>query len=82
MSKTKTVEPATDEAVQQAREQLDQHLQGMLQWHFDPATGSPFWLEWLESVDWDPREEVKGFDDIIKFCTVCAWKRRKQKLWT
>ena len=42
-----------EDAVKQARETRDQHLRDMLQWHFDPATGCPFWLEWLDSVDWD-----------------------------
>jgi phenylacetate-coenzyme A ligase PaaK-like adenylate-forming protein len=39
----------------------------MMQWHFDPATGSPFWLEWAERAGWDPRREVHSYADLDKF---------------
>ena len=39
----------------------------MVSWHFDPATGCPFWLDWAEKAGWDPRREVNGFDDLKKF---------------
>jgi len=58
-----TVSP---EAVQKARAQLDAHLREIIQWHFSPETGSPFWIEWARR-NWDPRTEVRGFDDILKF---------------
>ena len=28
-----------------ARERLDAHVREIVKWHFDPATGCPFWLE-------------------------------------
>jgi hypothetical protein len=33
-------------------------------WHFDPATGCPFWIEYAEKLGWDPRQEIKGFGDL------------------
>ena len=36
------------------REELDAHVRDMVQWHFDPETGCPFWLEWASKSDWDP----------------------------
>lgn len=54
------------EAVQAAREQLDAHLREILQWHFSPETGCPYWLDWA-ARNWDPRKEVQSFDDILKF---------------
>jgi len=30
---------------QQAREQLDAHVREIVNWHFDPQNGTPFWLE-------------------------------------
>ena len=37
-------------------------------WHFDPATGTPFWLELGRAASgFDPRREVSGYDDLDKF---------------
>jgi hypothetical protein len=33
-------------------------------WHFDPATGSPFWLDYARRLDFDPRREIGGYDDL------------------
>jgi hypothetical protein len=38
-----------------------------MQWHFDPATGCPFWIEWAAKAGWDPRREVQSFADLKKF---------------
>ena len=53
--------------VEEARRRLDEHVREMMQWHFSPDTGSPFWLERAASFDFDPREDVGGFDDLKKF---------------
>jgi len=58
-----TVSP---EALAQARAQLDAHVREIIAWHFSPETGCPFWLEWARK-NWDPRREVQGFDDLLKF---------------
>jgi phenylacetate-coenzyme A ligase PaaK-like adenylate-forming protein len=47
--------------------QLDAHVRDIVHWHFDPATGSPFWLEFAAKLDWDPRKEIRGFADLKKF---------------
>ena len=49
------------------REALDAWVREVVGWHFDPATGCPFWLQWAEKAGWDPRAEVQGFDDLKKF---------------
>lgn len=43
---------------------LDEHVRSMVRWHFSPATGTPFWLDWAEQAGFDPIKEVKGFDDL------------------
>jgi phenylacetate-coenzyme A ligase PaaK-like adenylate-forming protein len=48
-----------------AREILDQHTRDIIAWHFGPQTGCAFWLEWARRAGWDPREAVRGFDDLI-----------------
>ena len=50
-----------------ARASLDAWVREVVAWHFDPATGCPFWLEWAEKAGWDPRKEVECFDDLRKF---------------
>jgi phenylacetate-coenzyme A ligase PaaK-like adenylate-forming protein len=55
----------SQEAVQKAKQELDQHCVETIQWHFSPETGCPFWLDWASKAGWDPREEVKCFDDLI-----------------
>jgi len=51
----------------EARSQLDERVREIIAWHFSEETGCPFWLDWLKKSDWDPREEVKSYDDIVKF---------------
>jgi phenylacetate-coenzyme A ligase PaaK-like adenylate-forming protein len=36
-------------------------------WHFHPDTGTPFWLERAKTLGFDPRKEVKSFEDLSKF---------------
>ncbi len=55
------------ERIEEARKRLDAHVVETVQWHFDPATGCPFWLEWAASAGWDPRREVRGFADLARF---------------
>ena len=53
--------------VQPAGDALDAWLREVVRWHFDPEKGTPFWLEWAEKSGWDPREEVTGFTDLVRF---------------
>jgi len=50
--------------VDDARRTLDAHVREIVQWHFDPKTGCPFWLEYAESLSFDPRKEVHSFADL------------------
>jgi hypothetical protein len=47
-----------------ARQKLDAHVREMMQWHFSPETGSPFWLEFARQLDFDPRQEIAGYADL------------------
>jgi hypothetical protein len=50
-----------------ACEQADEHVRAMMRWHFDPATGSRFWLERRDRLGFDPIEDVRSVDDLLKF---------------
>jgi phenylacetate-coenzyme A ligase PaaK-like adenylate-forming protein len=41
-----------------------------MDWHFSPATGSPYWLERARSLEFDPRADVKSFEDLTLFPNV------------
>ncbi len=58
------VDPA---AVKAARDRLDAHVRDIVRWHFDPATGCPFWLERAKQFEFDPLTDVKGYADLEKF---------------
>ena len=47
-----------------ARQALDAWTREIVQWHFDPETGCPFWLEYARELDWDPRKEIRTYDDL------------------
>ena len=54
-------------AAETARAALDAHVREIVNWHFDPATGSPFWLDYANKLGWDPRKEIGGFGDLSRF---------------
>jgi hypothetical protein len=58
---------ASPEQVRQAKEKLDAHVREIVAWHFDPTTGTSFWLERARTLGFDPRKEVRGYDDLKKF---------------
>jgi phenylacetate-coenzyme A ligase PaaK-like adenylate-forming protein len=59
--------PLDNTAAQSAREKLDAHAREIVQWHFSPDTGTPFWLDWAGKAGWNPAAEVKGFSDLTRF---------------
>lgn len=59
-------EPAT-EAINKAREVLNAWVREVIAWHFDPATGCPFWLDFAKKLEWDPRKEIQTYEDLDRF---------------
>ena len=56
-----------DARVRDAREALDRHVREIVAWHFNPSTGCPFWLDVARKLGWDPRREIHGFSDLLRF---------------
>jgi acyl-CoA synthetase (AMP-forming)/AMP-acid ligase II len=48
----------------------DEFIQAAMEWHFSPETGSQFWLERARSLEFDPRADVRSFDDLALFANV------------
>ena len=53
-----------DAAAKAARDRLDEWTREVVAWHFDPASGCPFWLDYAASLGFDPRREIGCFDDV------------------
>ena len=47
------VKQGLEEKVRRSRERLDAHTREMVQWHFGPETGCPFWLKYASKLDFD-----------------------------
>ncbi len=47
-----------------AGEALDAWVREVVAWHFDPASGCPFWIDYAKKLSWDPRREITGFGDL------------------
>jgi len=60
-----TCDLAVPNALGTPGDQLDAHVRSIIQWHFSPETGCPFWLEWAREAGWDPRQRVNSFADLI-----------------
>ncbi|MBK9170409.1 MAG: hypothetical protein IPM24_23510 [Bryobacterales bacterium] len=50
-----------------SRRELDAWTREVVEWHFNPDTGTPFWLEYAKTLDWDPRREIQGYADLDRF---------------
>jgi phenylacetate-coenzyme A ligase PaaK-like adenylate-forming protein len=62
-----TTTPATAEQIKLAKDKLDAQVREVVQWHFSPETGTPFWLEKAKGFKFDPLKDVKCFDDLKLF---------------
>src|SRR5918999_1693985 len=49
------------------QETLDAWVREVVQWHFNPETGCPFWLDYAKNLSWDPRKEIQTYDDLSRF---------------
>lgn len=50
-------------------------VQSAMRWHFDAATGSPFWVERAASLPFDPIEDVTSWADLALFPDLSSeWK--------
>jgi phenylacetate-coenzyme A ligase PaaK-like adenylate-forming protein len=48
----------------------EEFIRAAMDWHFGEETGSRYWLERAKSLDFDPRTDVKSFEDLTLFPNV------------
>ena len=58
---------AIDARAREAKHALDLHVREIVEWHFNPETGSPFWLEFAGKLEFDPRSDIEVFEDLRRF---------------
>ena len=64
---TSPAEHGTQARMREARERLDAWTREMMEWHFNPETGCPFWLERAKSLSFDPRRDIAKYEDLDRF---------------
>ncbi len=62
-----TTETDLESRMKNSRDALDSWVREIVEWHFNPETGCPFWLDYAKRLDWDPRREARGYDDLDRF---------------
>jgi phenylacetate-coenzyme A ligase PaaK-like adenylate-forming protein len=62
-----TIETNLQREIDGARAALDAQVREIVRWHFDPETGTPFWLDFAKTLDWNPRTEIRTFADLARF---------------
>ncbi|MCH7992927.1 MAG: hypothetical protein IIB57_00630 [Planctomycetes bacterium] len=67
MTSATTKSSTLSQCVADAKERLDAHTREIVAWHFDPKTGCPFWLDYAKTLGWDPRDKIRGYDDLDLF---------------
>lgn len=48
----------------------DELIRAAMEWHFNPETGSPYWLARARDLDFDPRTDVRTHRDLALFPNV------------
>ena len=65
MAETKSLEVL----IKDAKTKLDAQVREVVQWHFSPETGTPFWLEKAKEYKFNPLKDVHTFEDLRLFGT-------------
>jgi phenylacetate-coenzyme A ligase PaaK-like adenylate-forming protein len=48
----------------------EEFIRAAMDWHFNPRTGSRYWLERAKSLEFDPRADVTSFEELTLFPNV------------
>ncbi|MEU6281757.1 phenazine antibiotic biosynthesis protein [Streptomyces sp. NPDC047028] len=50
----------------------DEFIRAAMEWHFNPETGCKFWLDRAATLGFDPRADVKTYEDLRHFPNVAT----------
>ena len=65
MAETKSLEVL----IKDSKTKLDAQVREVVQWHFSPDTGTPFWLDKAKEYKFNPLKDVHTFEDLRLFGT-------------
>ena len=57
---------AQQSKIETVKQNLDAWTREVVDWHFDPASGCPFWLNYAQQLNWDPRKEIQSYADLAR----------------
>ena len=66
MTPATAMSPSLQAKAKQAHERLDAHVRDIVQWHFHPETGTPFWLETAKTLQVQPAQGRAGASTTCK----------------
>jgi hypothetical protein len=46
---------------------VEQYLRAVMDLHFHPEHGTPYWLDRVDELDFDPRSDVRSIEDLHRF---------------
>ncbi|MSR48414.1 MAG: hypothetical protein CK551_05215 [Planctomycetaceae bacterium] len=55
--------------IKDAKTKLDAQVREVVQWHFSPDTGTPFWLDKAKEYKFNPLKDIHTFEDLHLFGT-------------
>ena len=55
--------------IKDAKTKLDAQVREVVQWHFSPDTGTPFWLDKAKEYKFNPLKDIHTFEDLRLFGT-------------
>jgi len=55
--------------IKDAKTKLDAQVREVVQWHFSPDTGTPFWLDKAKEYKFNPLKDIHTFEDLSLFGT-------------
>ncbi|MBP2325001.1 hypothetical protein JOF56_005386 [Kibdelosporangium banguiense] len=64
--------PSTTAVLTAGHPDPDELVRAAMAWHFDPETGSPFWLRRARTLDFDPRADITTYADLRRFPDIAA----------
>jgi len=61
-----TAEATLETNIKQSRATLDGWVREVVQWHFTSETGCTFWLDYAQTLSFDPRKAIETYEDLSK----------------
>ena len=65
--------------VRRAKEELDDYVREIVDWHFEPRTGCPFWLNYAKKLDFETETDLSASESPGVGARTTASSRRSAR---